>query len=218
MHMARLADSSRGPKEYSLASICIGYKEKLLNTKRALIEHLEQTIPDSDNSKKETLKLYKKLFLKENIKREMKVLFAKKKILRDGSEGKSIEYPSIIEMHTKEEYISDWVRYSTLDAELTFFLKVMFTQELNKLQCNFEDMKTLVDIYEKYWRPFGEMLTDMERAGIKMDKEYLKVREINNMDKNNLKKKKQILFELIIKKNNKTISLEYEISYCFIFI
>ena len=29
-------------------------------------------------------------------------------------------------------------------------------------------------LYTKYWLPFGELLTDMERAGIKVDVEYLR--------------------------------------------
>ena len=29
-------------------------------------------------------------------------------------------------------------------------------------------------LYMKYWRPFGELLTDMERTGFKLDNKYLK--------------------------------------------
>lgn len=36
-------------------------------------------------------------------------------------------------------------------------------------------MKNLFDLYEKYWRPFGELLTDMERQGFYMDKPHLEV-------------------------------------------
>lgn len=31
------------------------------------------------------------------------------------------------------------------------------------------------DLYSKYWLPFGELLTDMEREGFKIDTDHLKV-------------------------------------------
>lgn len=34
-------------------------------------------------------------------------------------------------------------------------------------------MKTNYGLYLKYWRPFGELLTDMERTGFKVDLQYL---------------------------------------------
>jgi DNA polymerase-1 len=33
-------------------------------------------------------------------------------------------------------------------------------------------------LYIKYWRPFGELLTDMERNGFKIDTNYLKRSEL----------------------------------------
>lgn len=42
----------------------------------------------------------------------------------------------------------------------------MMTQE--------EGMHDMLELYSKYWLPFGELLTDMERTGIKVDVEYLK--------------------------------------------
>ena len=35
-------------------------------------------------------------------------------------------------------------------------------------------MGDLLKLYLKYWLPFGEVLTDMERRGIAVDVEYLK--------------------------------------------
>jgi DNA polymerase I-like protein with 3'-5' exonuclease and polymerase domains len=34
------------------------------------------------------------------------------------------------------------------------------------------------DLYMKYWMPFGELLTDMERVGIRIDTNYLKTIEL----------------------------------------
>lgn len=33
-------------------------------------------------------------------------------------------------------------------------------------------------LYSKYWRPFGELLTDMERNGFKLDLVHLKKSEL----------------------------------------
>jgi DNA polymerase-1 len=35
-------------------------------------------------------------------------------------------------------------------------------------------MENLLGLYSKYWLPFGELLTDMERRGIKVNVDYLK--------------------------------------------
>ena len=39
-------------------------------------------------------------------------------------------------------------------------------------------MGDLNTLYIKYWRPFGEILTDMERVGFKIDTEYLRKCEL----------------------------------------
>jgi len=35
------------------------------------------------------------------------------------------------------------------------------------------NVSTMWDFYQLYWAPFGELLTDMERAGIYINKEHL---------------------------------------------
>lgn len=35
-------------------------------------------------------------------------------------------------------------------------------------------MENLLGLYSKYWLPFGELLTDMERNGIAVDLNHLK--------------------------------------------
>ena len=105
----------------------------------------------------------------------MNKLFSKPKILKTGVEGKTIEIPSIIEMHTQKELIEKWVNYSALDAEVTFFLRETLAVLLTQLETNFEDLTNMLDVYNKYWLPFGETLTDMERIGLKVNLEHLKV-------------------------------------------
>ena len=41
-----------------------------------------------------------------------------------------------------------------------------------------EGMGDNLELYRKYWLPFGEILTDMERAGIKVDIDYLRKIEL----------------------------------------
>jgi DNA polymerase-1 len=72
-------------------------------------------------------------------------------------------------MHTDPELIESWINYSTLDSEITYFLYETLKKELFELKTNFEDMHNMLDLYNKYWNPFGELLTDMERNGFKVD-------------------------------------------------
>lgn len=94
--------------------------------------------------------------------------------MKDGSEGKILAFPDIEEMHTNEKYIEDWINYSVFDAEITYFLRETLSYQLCKLKTNEEDMHNNFDLYIKYWLPFGELLTDMEREGFRVDVEHLK--------------------------------------------
>lgn len=78
-------------------------------------------------------------------------------------------------MYIGDKYIKDWVEYSTFDAEITYFLRETLSYKLCRLETVEEDMKNNFDLYIKYWLPFGELLTDMERIGFKIDIDYLKV-------------------------------------------
>ena len=172
--MARLYDSSMGFKGYSLASLTVSFEKKILETKNSMIQFLEKVIP-KDDPKYRTLQSYKKLYLNTNYKKSMFKLFGRKKILRSGKEGKIVEIPPIVDLHTKEDCVNEWVQYACLDAEITFFLRETLIILLKELPTDFEGMEDMFDVYEKYWRPFGEMLTDMERIGIKVNKDHLKV-------------------------------------------
>ena len=39
-------------------------------------------------------------------------------------------------------------------------------------------MEDNLTLYTKYWLPFGELLTDMERVGIAVDKAYLRTLQL----------------------------------------
>ncbi len=82
-------------------------------------------------------------------------------------------FPDIEEMHTDERYVLNWVDYSTFDAEITYFLRETLAYQLCCLPTSEEGMKDMLELYTKYWLPFGELLTDMERLGFKVDIEHL---------------------------------------------
>ena len=77
-------------------------------------------------------------------------------------------------MHTNPNYIEKWVEYSCFDAEITYFLRELLSKQLCQLKIEEEDKGDNLTFYTKYWLPFGELLTDMERAGIAVDVEYLR--------------------------------------------
>jgi DNA polymerase I len=49
--------------------------------------------------------------------------------------------------------------------------------------------------YQKYWLPFGEVLTDLEREGIKVNLDHM--REIREMATHDLKKKEEFFLNFL---------------------
>lgn len=183
--MARLYDSSMGFKGYSLANLTVSFEKKILETKKEMIRYLEREI-SRDDPRYWTLRNYQKHYINTNYKKSMYKLFGKKKVLRSGKEGKTVEIPPIVDLHTREDCVVDWVHYACLDAEITFFLSETFIHLLKELPTDFEGLKNMMDVYEKYWLPFGETLTDLERVGIKVDKDHLKVDYFSNVYANRI--------------------------------
>ena len=50
--------------------------------------------------------------------------------------------------------------------------------QLSEKKTDEEQMGNNMTLYLKYWRPFGELLTDMERTGIKIDINLLRNAEL----------------------------------------
>ena len=46
-------------------------------------------------------------------------------------------------MHTDKNLVKDWVNYSCLDAELTFYLYYVLNRNLKSMKTDFEDMTDL---------------------------------------------------------------------------
>ncbi len=171
MHMARLLDPSRGPKSYSLASLTEYYNKGVSSFKHQLADRLLSD-PGTTPEQAAQLQLFKKR-LAASTKINMTKIFSRRRVLKNGALGKTFEMPSIVELHTSPQTIQKWVEYATLDAEATFFLREFLTVELKKFKVRFEDMNNLFDLYCKYWLPFGEILTELERNGIKVDLVHL---------------------------------------------
>mmetsp|Transcript_6476 Transcript_6476/g.11323 ORF Transcript_6476/g.11323 Transcript_6476/m.11323 type:complete len:662 (+) Transcript_6476:223-2208(+) len=172
MHMARLANPSRGPKEYSLSRCTHHYSPHISHLKKSLVEQLQLT-HNGNSATLAQLKAYTKQS-SSKAKQPMEKLFARPKVLKSGQPGKTMEMPEVEELHTSPELVRDWVHYSTLDSELTFYLREILVSELARHPLNCEDMESLWEFYLKYWLPLGEVLTDMERIGMQLDLEHLR--------------------------------------------
>lgn len=89
MHMARLLDGSREPQEYSLSKVSSFYKKSTEMFKAKLLQNLRKT-PNLTETQKQNLTLYETNFTILE-KTSMSTLFARKKILANGQEGKTYE-------------------------------------------------------------------------------------------------------------------------------
>ncbi|XP_049849216.1 uncharacterized protein LOC126318245 [Schistocerca gregaria] len=103
----------------------------------------------------------------------MKQRFGRVKLKKDGTPSKSaIVLPALDELQNDAEWLPEWIDYSTLDAEDTWRLREVLQSKLMEMAWTSED--TMWEFYQTIWLPFGELLTSMERRGIKVDSEYLR--------------------------------------------
>lgn len=103
----------------------------------------------------------------------MKTIFGRKKLKKDGSEGKVVAIPPVEELQRVER--EPWVCYSALDSISTLKLYERLKSKLSNREWKFNGATkgTLFDFYEQYWRPFGELLVKMETDGMLVDRAYL---------------------------------------------
>ncbi|XP_031403641.1 DNA polymerase I B, chloroplastic/mitochondrial-like [Punica granatum] len=105
----------------------------------------------------------------------MKTIFGKKKVKKDGSEGKITTLAPVEELQREEQEL--WISYSSLDAISTLKLYESLRNKLLGMAWRFNGMpqagKSMFDFYKEYWRPFGEILVKMERDGMLVDRPYL---------------------------------------------
>ncbi|CDP05771.1 unnamed protein product [Coffea canephora] len=103
----------------------------------------------------------------------MKTIFGKKKIKKDGSEGKVVTIPSVEELQTEEREL--WICYSALDSISTLRLYESLKTKLSRMEWKLDGARrgSMFDFYKQYWRPFGELLVEMETEGMLVDRAYL---------------------------------------------
>lgn len=109
----------------------------------------------------------------------MKTIFGRKKVKKDGSEGKMITIAPVQELQREERI--HWICYSALDARSTLKLYESLKSHLSEMPWKIDGVpvmgavsgKSMYDFYEEYWRPFGELLVRMESEGMLVDREYL---------------------------------------------
>lgn len=169
MHMARLCDTSRGMlgkgAGYSLEALTADYLGRR--------------------------------------KKPMKEIFGVARLRKDGTAGSLIDVPPVEVLQRDPRFRRQWIIYSAYDAEGTWLLRETLEQSLQKMdwvrfmcRCIFYPLSlffititisylrtfthskyqglNLYDYYDMHMRKFAEVLTDMERRGIRVDaKEYL---------------------------------------------
>jgi DNA polymerase-1 len=101
-------------------------------------------------------------------KRSMKEIFGIKRLRKDGSEGNILDLPPVEVMQREPKFRSKWIAYSCYDAQGTFLIHQELLERLTNMEWITSDDVHVGNLYEYYWlhmRPFGEVLTDMERRG-----------------------------------------------------
>ncbi|OVA11500.1 DNA-directed DNA polymerase [Macleaya cordata] len=163
MHMARLWDSSRRIEGgYSL--------EALTSDPRVMSGSKKQKeVSGTNQEKKEIVSTGGDLIGKIS----MKTIFGKRKLKKDGSEGKLITIAPVEELQREERI--NWICYSCLDSMSTLKLFESLKDKLMGMPWILDGCKrgSMYDFYEEYWRPFGELLVKMETEGMLVDRSYL---------------------------------------------
>ncbi|TXG48457.1 hypothetical protein EZV62_027751 [Acer yangbiense] len=105
----------------------------------------------------------------------MKTIFARKKLKKDGSEGKTSIIPPVEELQREERRL--WICYSALNAISTLKLHESLEKKLVAKSCKPDKKpvqeKSMFDFYQEYWQKFGEILVKMETEGMSVDRPYL---------------------------------------------
>lgn len=101
-------------------------------------------------------------------KRPMKEVFGVPRRRKDGSDGSLVDIPPVEVLQRDPIYRSKWIRYSCFDAEGTWLIRRELEKRLRE-QSWLDKGDTLFSYYWLHMRPFGEVLTDMERRGVRVD-------------------------------------------------
>jgi 3'-5' exonuclease len=104
-------------------------------------------------------------------KRPMKELFGVKRLRKDGSEGSMIDVPPVEVLQREPRFRREWINYSCYDAEGTYRLYQKLKELLKKKYWRTYGGVdySLYEYYDMHMRVFAEVLTDMERRGVRVD-------------------------------------------------
>jgi DNA polymerase I len=105
-------------------------------------------------------------------KAPMKELFGIPALKKDGQPGRKLDMPSIEELQNNPLTRPDWIQYACYDSQGTWLLHEELRRRLTSMDWADGEVfgePNLYHYYTRYWRPFGELLTSMEREGIKVD-------------------------------------------------
>jgi hypothetical protein len=154
MHMARLWDSSRDKGSGGGD----GYSLEALSSDSFLF-------PDTQAGKKFA-------------KTKMKELFGVARLKKDGEESKIKELPDLRVLQNDPATRDKWIEYSARDAVATWCVRDSVMRELRRMPWTVSgvtlpkvngEKPNMYHFYMRYLKDFGELLTDMERNGIKLD-------------------------------------------------
>lgn len=110
-------------------------------------------------------------------KKPMKEIFGVRRLRKDGSEGSLVDVPPVDVMQRDPKFRTRWIEYSCYDAQGTHMIRDELQKRLEAMVWFVDGDGTernLFEYYREHLRPFGEVLTDMERRGIRVDaKDYL---------------------------------------------
>jgi hypothetical protein len=101
----------------------------------------------------------------------MKEIFGEHRLRKDGSEGALVDVPPVERLQRELKSRENWIRYSAFDAKSTYNLYMVLKERL--LNMPWVQDLNLMDYYHMHMRPFGELLTDLERRGMLIAKDYL---------------------------------------------
>lgn len=86
-----------------------------------------------------------------------------------------ISLPPVEELQSSPETSGKWIEYSAYDSKSTLELYEALKARLEATECTMDaaivrdvhpDGYNMWGFYQRYWRPFGELLTDMEKEGM----------------------------------------------------
>ena len=153
MHMARLNDTSR---DRLFGGSGDGYSLEALSKDFVADERLQKV--------------------------SMKDLFGVGRLKKDGSAGAVKDLPPMRDLQLNPAQRETWIIYSARDAVATWYVRYELESALAKkdwILGNKKRQGNMYDFYQLYLREFGELLTDMERVGIRVDTDgHLKNAEV----------------------------------------